>query len=502
MKLPNLFWGFLAMLNCVLSAMIVVPLLVFSSMALSKDYYVHADIGDNASSGRSSNAAFADLEYAMMKLDPGDTLFVRAGVYKKFPLLSSEKYQSGTSTNPIRVRSYAGELPVISDNSDLRIADVSWWVFEKLTFQSAGTVKLGGTESGKCLTYVSNIAFRKNRFQHSSNAGIKIQCGRRIAIEDNFFDNLRSRKIGRDLHAITAEISTDEILISGNLFRDIGADGIQLAGTVGKTSIVSNVFEVQRPYYYRDENGEDHSITHHNFGNVGENAIDIKSGPGPILIEKNKCFGFRPSVAGQDVSGSNGVAIVIHNNASNITLRRNYFEDNVDHLRILKGAGSSSEHPRRSVRVNNNIFADTAYYGERKPSSLYLEGISDVRIYNNTFYNREGSGKRILRLRNLSDIEISNNIFHNGEVEVQKSHVLEILADHNAWSDIAGSINESLKGSNDLNVFTPQIDETSWTPLLGSSLIDAGKPVGLDDDFYGNAINGSGPDIGAVEYGR
>ncbi|PLW66548.1 hypothetical protein C0039_20850, partial [Pseudohalioglobus lutimaris] len=187
------------------------------------------------------------------------------------------------------------------------------------------------------------MAFRNNRFQHSSNAGIKIQCAKRIEITGNVFDNLRSRKSGLDLHAITSEISAEDILISGNTFRDIGADGIQLAGAVGKTSITSNIFEVRRPYVYRDEKGKVDSRNPQRFGNVGENAIDIKSGPGPILIEKNRMSGFRPGVGGQDVSGSNGVAIVLHKRASNITVRKNNFADNVDHLRIVTGSGAGSD---------------------------------------------------------------------------------------------------------------------------------------------------------------
>ncbi|PLW67580.1 Ig-like domain-containing protein, partial [Pseudohalioglobus lutimaris] len=177
------------------------------------------------------------------------------------------------------------------------------------------------------------------------------------------------------------------------------------------------------------------------------------------------------------------------------------FADNVDHLRIVTGSGAGSDQPRRNVEVSNNIFADTAYYGSRKPTSLILEGVSDVRVYNNTFYNKQGSGKRILRLRNLSNTELLNNIFHNGEVEVQKSYVLDIHAEHNAWSNIAGKFDSSLKGHRDLNMNKPGLNESNWVPLSSSPVVDAGTPLGLNSDFYGSAIKGAGPDIGAVENG-
>ncbi|WP_207796513.1 hypothetical protein, partial [Pseudohalioglobus lutimaris] len=99
-------------------------LLTLPSVALATNYYVQANGGSNANTGLSSSAPFADLEYAMKKLQPGDTLLVRSGVYREFPYLSSAKYRSGTASKPILVRPYGNERPVISKSSESRLVDV------------------------------------------------------------------------------------------------------------------------------------------------------------------------------------------------------------------------------------------------------------------------------------------------------------------------------------------------------------------------------------------
>ena len=47
---------------------------------------------------------------------------------------------------------------------------------------------------------------------------------------------------------------------------------------------------------------------------------------------------------------------------------------------------------------------------------------------------------------------------------------------------------------------SPPTSTTTWRPVAGSPLIDAGAPLGLASDYYSAAIGGTAPDIGAVEY--
>ena len=79
----------------------------------------------------------ADINYAVKQLHPGDTLYVRTGTYSQgiFFNLASGNYNSGTSTNPITVKAYQNEIPVISAGAGYTIVDLSWWVFEDLVFE-------------------------------------------------------------------------------------------------------------------------------------------------------------------------------------------------------------------------------------------------------------------------------------------------------------------------------------------------------------------------------
>jgi len=480
-------------------ASLMACLLTLPAVATAANYYVHAGVGKNTNSGKLPNAAFADLAYAMPKLRAGDTLYVRTGKYTSVP--GGEKLSNGTKALPITVMPYMTEKPVISFTGPLQL-NRSWWVLENLTFQNSDLVRLGAESSGKC-AYATDIVIQHSRFQHSSNSGINLQCGKRIVIVGNTFDNLRSRIAGKDLHAIVISRKAEDVTVFLNRFRDIGADGIQFGegSNSRNVTIAANVFEVIRPYVYRDLDGKPTQDTQR-FGNVGENAIDIKAGPGPINVTGNTIRGFRASASGQDSSGSMGVGLSIANSSSGINLRRNHFIDNIFHVRIV-GDRAPTLLPNRDVDVSSNIFEEVAAYtgSGQIPTGLDLVNVTGVRIHNNTFYNLKSGGKRLLRLQDIREVSMQNNLFHNGVVlQPPATYVMDLHADHNAWSAIGGEIPSRWKGLRDRKLTNPSIDWSNWRPKAGSPLINAGMNVGIPTDYYGSAIRGVAPDMGAVEY--
>lgn len=70
--------------------------------------FVDAARGDDAGSG-AENAPWKTLTHALRQLKPGDTLYLRGGVYYERPALS----RSGTAEAPITIRGYPGETAVI-----------------------------------------------------------------------------------------------------------------------------------------------------------------------------------------------------------------------------------------------------------------------------------------------------------------------------------------------------------------------------------------------------
>lgn len=497
------------------TALLLGAQLLWSTPSLATDYYVDANSGNNTYSGLTPNNGFADLEYAMGQLQAGDTLHVQSGEYHDAFYLNSEIYNNGTSDQPITIKAYQNETPVIGTGARIHIEGISWWVFEGLTFQNSAYLEFGirdfTTATSQCLSTAENITIRGNRFHHGSEQGVSIICGRHLKIQNNIFDNLRSREAGKDLHAVSISYYANDIAITGNHFIDIGADGIQLIDGPGAeyTDIVimGNEFEIQRPYRYRDENGHVVPRNQQPFDNVGENAIDIKQGPGPILISKNIIHGFRPTTIGQDASGAAGEGIIIHNQAHGITLSKNYFYDNQAHLAFWIGDNIDEQLDVDSL-VHNNIFgelADPSTTGDKIPVGLGMGYVRNIKVFNNTFSSQYGDAIYLLRMGSANSVELFNNAFYNGRILVGDESQIDLVADRNAWGKVTTKnspfvVYPNIIGANDIITDIAFIDPSTWEPLEGSPLIDAGLSLGLTEDFNSLPIIGIRPDIGAVEY--
>jgi len=489
--------------------------ILWPSITSATEYYVHAEIGNDANSGLEPDDAFASLTYATKQLRPGDTLYLRAGTYDELPIFSSRFRNSGTASSPIVIKSYADEIATIRSESKFVIQDLSWWTFEGFVFSSRPfTLGMDDTnlpESDQCTSFADNITFKNIRFQNSSSNAIVLRCARHISIVNNIFDNLRSRIEGMDTIAISIQYHTDDVLITGNHFSDIGADGIQLQHRPGarhtNIQIIGNEFEIIRPYRYRDENGIVIPPELQPFDNVGENGIDIKAGPGPIVITNNRFHGFMPTSPGQDASGGSS-GITVHEYAQGITISSNYFYDSVSHLTVGRG-NHPDEYPDRDLVITNNIFDEETYNSDFDNwivMALCLDSVSNVEVFNNTFRTQLHNKAMLIKLNKLVNVKLFNNIFKNGRANVLFDGSMGLSADHNAWSGIldnegrATEVDPVLSGSNDVLADDLMIDWATKTPLAGSPLIDAALPVGIVYDYYGAPVTGQSPDIGAVEF--
>jgi hypothetical protein len=95
--------------------------------------YVVAPWGSDSGSG-SANDPFGTMKHATKVLQPGDTLTARGGTYRE-NVIHYSGLARGSATNPITVRAYPGERPVIHGRLALYSADhwhisginVTWW---------------------------------------------------------------------------------------------------------------------------------------------------------------------------------------------------------------------------------------------------------------------------------------------------------------------------------------------------------------------------------------
>src|SRR5688572_25990274 len=101
-----------------LRATLLLLLLVLTPPAWCTTYYV-ATNGNDVNSGTSITLPLRTIQRAMNLVVPGDTVLIRGGTYRE----QVEAIRGGTVDKPIKVFSYAGEIPVIK-GSDV----VTGWV--------------------------------------------------------------------------------------------------------------------------------------------------------------------------------------------------------------------------------------------------------------------------------------------------------------------------------------------------------------------------------------
>ena len=194
---------------------------------------------------------------------------------------------------------------------------------------------------------------------------ILIQAGNNILIENSRFDNIRTLQANNGVHGIgiTGSGQATNITIRGSYFNDIGADGIQTAYSGTK---VQNIRIENNEFIGSEE--------------VGENAVDIKSGTN-YVVSGNKMHGYRPCQSAktnppgnQDCSGSTGPAIVVHTGSVNvppsgIVISGNDIYNNTHGINVSGGS---------NISIRNNVIHDNIKTG--------ILGISGLTLSGNTYY--------------------------------------------------------------------------------------------------------------------
>jgi pectate lyase-like protein len=98
------------------------------------NYYV-ATNGNDSNAGTSIGAPFASLYKVVSVANPGDLIYVRGGTYRSNRVLSITR--SGNAANPIRLRAYPGEKPVLdfspqttsTSNRGINLSGRRWYIY-------------------------------------------------------------------------------------------------------------------------------------------------------------------------------------------------------------------------------------------------------------------------------------------------------------------------------------------------------------------------------------
>jgi len=150
-----------------------------SPVTPSLDRFVDPVHGVDADSRGARDTPWRTLRYALSRLQPGNTLFLRGGIYFESPLVVTH---SGTEAQPVVIRGYPGETAIIDSgyrefrtpgNADWEIVDAK--IGEYRSVRSAGSGYVYGYVAGipgyanervTLVPYRSEAAFRATTDQY------------------------------------------------------------------------------------------------------------------------------------------------------------------------------------------------------------------------------------------------------------------------------------------------------------------------------------------------
>ena len=472
-------------------------------------YYV-APGGSDSNPGTEAQP-WATIQHAADVLQPGDTVYVRAGTYTE----DVEIHVSGSATGGyITFRNYPGETPIL-DGSGLTVPASNSGLFY-IEDQS----------------YIIIRGFELRNYQSSTPdivpVGIHVRgASHHIQILDNHIHHIASTAavdsnlLGRDAHGI-AVYGDDPI----NGIHDILIEGNELDHlTLGSSEALvlnGNVYD----FVVRGNRVHDND-------NIGIDAIGFEgTSPDPAtdqarngVISDNVVYNIdslnNPAYPNERSAG--GIYV---DGGAHITIERNrVFQNNI-------GIEIASEHPFHAtsfITVTNNLI----YWNHI--GGLFMGGYDtqrgsteDCTIVNNTFFendtDQDGNGEILLQYDTRRNV-IANNILHANDqgylITNPYTENTNNVVDYNLYFSPIGQWSEwqwkgvyyqgfanwqSGTGNDAHGLFAdPQFTDPTAPDLtlqVTSPAIDAADPARAPDaDFRGAARpQGAGDDMGAYEY--
>jgi len=473
------------------------------------EYYV-APGGDDANPGTEAQP-WATIQHAADALQPGETVYVRAGTYAE----DVEIHVSGSEAGgDITFRNYPGETPVL-DGSGLTVpgSNAGLFYIENQSYLIIRGFELRNYQSATPDIVPVGIHLRGNS-QH-------------VQILDNHIHDIASTAavdgdlLGRDAHGIAvygddSPGGIHDLLIEGNEL-----DHLTL-GSSESLVINGNVYD----FIVRGNRVHDND-------NIGIDAIGFEEvSPDPAtdqarngVISDNVVYNIdsqnNPAYGGE--RSADGIYV---DGGTYITLERN----RVHHSNI--GVEIASEHKLHAtsfITVANNL----VYWNHI--GGLFMGGYDrqrgsteDCTIVNNTFFEndsaQDGNGEMLLQYDTRRNV-IANNILYANQqgylITNPYTENTDNVVDYNLYFSPIGADSEwqwkgtyyqgfsnwqSGAGNDAHGLFADPQFVDATTPDLSlqatSPAIDVGDPANAAaDDFLGvSRPQGAGDDLGAYEY--
>lgn len=412
-------------------------------------YYVAPD-GNDSNPG-TLEQPWRHIQFAVDKIQAGDTVYVRGGIYHEEVRISN----SGEAGRPLRVMAYPDELPVI--DGEYRLPDGEPIKCDSSADQtrcsvSTALVRIPGS-------YVEFDGFKVTR---SRGVGIAIRAAR-----GNEHVTIRNCQVHETRNGAINGARIDHFVVEGC--------DVYHAGNVVPYSRPTSVYDWSPVVSAGDSQNIVYRSNriHENWGEGLAAGVNARN----VLIEDNEIF-------------DNFALQLYVNRVQNVVIQRNliYHTDNPDFRR--------GGNPSQCIVINNEIVDDVSMLVEHvtiknnvitgcKANIAIWGGQSDefsvshIRILRNTLVDThtntevEGYGLDISPRATLDDVIVRHNIIVQFDGNVGNAPATTSLVfGHNLWSHVPPA---AMQGEGDI-VADPQLTAPENVLVPGEVDIDWFKP--------------------------
>lgn len=401
-----------------------------------KTYYV-STTGNDKWPG-TKQKPFATFLYAMYKLKPGDTLYIRGGVYTE--QMKIPKRTSGTASKYITICSMPGEQAIIdgTNQEDATLVNVYSASYLKISDLELRNAK-GDGSCGLLVNAESHHLIISNNRIHDidiSPGGNK-SCANPLALFgespktaiNNIFiynNKIYDCETGWS-EAMSIAGNVKDINVINNTVSRIGNIGICFAGNYGYCSKASVDFPRNCLVY-------NNTVTECVSSIATSYGIYVDGGQ-KITIDKNTV----QNCSGGIEIGAEEKPVKASYSTSNITIKNNTISDNVKHA-ITIGGYTEDLGWVKKVKIVNNICKNNGI----NRSIVELSKCDGITLSGNVFSNDNGNAAIIhtgFTAQYTKNIRFSDNTFYNGNSKERTNFVYlgQRYTSFEQWLSVVGN---------------------------------------------------------------
>lgn len=365
-------------------------------------YYVR-EVGNDVNDGLSPNSAFRTIQKAVSTTQPGDMVFVGAGVYQEDVVVGG----SGTQNNKIifvadNNGSFTGDSGVVEIRCNKFCFDIDGSDFLEIH----GFSLTGATSSAiKIHSGASNVKIEDNLIRTTGGVGISIENSTNITVS---FNKVYSNETGLSLSGVSqTDIERNEIYNNATGTIVVNSSGL----TFGFNKVYSNN-QVALSFENSSQNTIKSNLIYNNGGmairfsnnsrnnTVVNNTLYQNQGQG-ILIEQNSDSN---TLTNNIIASSTLAGIQVINSSNTQHSYNDLWQNNPDYEGLNSPTSSLSVDPLFVDPLNDNFYLSQKAAGQAQDSPLVNAGSNTAAAL--------GLDNRTTRSDGVSDTGVVDIGFH------------------------------------------------------------------------------------------